>query len=492
MFKIKRRIFHFRFKKIDIYMKIVTNWICLICMFLTCNLCFSQNYILGEFNGLANQSIRLMGYKGFDTYRIDSVWADEKGSFKLNFSTEDYGVGFLQSEGDKQIQLILNEEQIQLKGIDFALTDALKIVKSKENQLLEQYMSEYFQRERTMAGWDYLKRIYLSEEPSFSKVTEAKEAILKERARIRQEDLDFLNKLPKELYAHWYLPIRKLINSVSIIAQNRPEEIPEATEAFRQINYADDRLYKSGMLQDILESQIWLIENSGYEMDEMYQQMSVSIDAVLKSLVDSERKYNKIADRLFKILEKRSLFGASEYLALKILIEESCTLDDKLVNQLESYRAIKIGNIAPDIDFAGGVTAANFKEVPQKLSDLNSDYTVVVFGASWCPACQKEFIHLIPLYSKWKEQGVEVVFISLDTEKEMFENFTSVLPFLSICDYQKWNAEAVKDYHVFATPTLFLLDKNREILLRPNSIEQMDAWVDWYLIQGHEIKKRGK
>jgi len=28
---------------------------------------------------------------------------------------------------------------------------------------------------------------------------------------------------------------------------------------------------------------------------------------------------------------------------------------------------------------------------------------------------------------------------------------------------------------------MFLLDAKREILLRPNSINQMDAWVDWFL-----------
>jgi hypothetical protein len=28
---------------------------------------------------------------------------------------------------------------------------------------------------------------------------------------------------------------------------------------------------------------------------------------------------------------------------------------------------------------------------------------------------------------------------------------------------------------------MFLLDQQRTIVLRPNSIQQMDAWVDWYL-----------
>jgi hypothetical protein len=34
-----------------------------------------------------------------------------------------------------------------------------------------------------------------------------------------------------------------------------------------------------------------------------------------------------------------------------------------------------------------------------------------------------------------------------------------------------------------------LLDKNRKIILRPNSVKQMDAWVDWYLVKGNTINQ---
>lgn len=59
------------------------------------------------------------------------------------------------------------------------------------------------------------------------------------------------------------------------------------------------------------------------------------------------------------------------------------------------------------------------------------------------------------LYSKWKEQGVEVVFVSLDTEAEVFKNFVERFPFVSISDYKKWESSAVKNYHIFETPTIF-------------------------------------
>jgi len=34
---------------------------------------------------------------------------------------------------------------------------------------------------------------------------------------------------------------------------------------------------------------------------------------------------------------------------------------------------------------------------------------------------------------------------------------------------------------MYSVPTLFLLEQKRTIVLRPNYIQQMDAWVDWYL-----------
>jgi thiol-disulfide isomerase/thioredoxin len=114
------------------------------------------------------------------------------------------------------------------------------------------------------------------------------------------------------------------------------------------------------------------------------------------------------------------------------------------------------------------------------LSDIQSDYKVVAFGASWCPRCAEELAQLHPLYKKWKSKGVEVVFISLDTDKASFKEFSSIFDFVSMCDYQKWENKAVNDYHVFATPTFFLLDKDDKIILRPNSVKQVDAWVDYY------------
>jgi thiol-disulfide isomerase/thioredoxin len=282
------------------------------------------------------------------------------------------------------------------------------------------------------------------------------------------------------------LPTRKLISSVSSIAQFRGEELPETIKAFRDLDYTDPRLYKSGLFKDALESHFWLLENSGKSLDSVFMEMQRSMDAMMVHLFKDEQKLNEVTDYLFNLLERHSLFQASEYLALKVLNQTSCNIDSDLAKQLESYRAMKKGKLAPDIIFAGDHFApGNASNSPQKLSDIKSNYTVVVFGSSWCPACTEELPEIANLYPKWKANGVEVVFVSLDEEKELFQAFVKDFPFISTCDYRKWDSDIVNDYYVFATPTMYLLDTDRRIVLRPNSVKQMDAWVDWVLVQGN-------
>jgi thiol-disulfide isomerase/thioredoxin len=254
------------------------------------------------------------------------------------------------------------------------------------------------------------------------------------------------------------------------------------------MDYTDQRLYKSGVFKDAIESHFWLLENSGKSLDSVFIEMKISIDAMMKNLVKNEKKLNEVTDFLFDYLERHSLFEASEYLALKVLNEVSCTIDNDLAKQLETYRAMKKGNIAPDIMFSGDNFSPDYgsENFPKQLSNIKSEYSVVVFGASWCPKCTEELPEILKLYAKWKSQGVEVVFVSLDEDKEVYKSFSKNFPFISTCDYKKWDSKIVKDYYVFGTPTMYLLDSKREIILRPNSVKQMDSWVDWYLIQGNK------
>jgi thiol-disulfide isomerase/thioredoxin len=439
---------------------------------------YSQK-ILGNFSQLINQPIKVEGFSGLKTYAISSTITDEMGNFKLNYSNSDFGVGYLIASDNKPLFILLSGEDIEITGKSLGLTEAIKIIRGQENLYFEQYAKEHPRREQAMSAWGYLEKIYTLDS-LFSTQKKPSQAIQEEKYRIKKEDLAFLSSLPNDSYVKWFLPTRKLVSSVSTVAQYRPEEIPETIDAFRNLDYTDPRLYKSGLFKDAIENHFWLLENSGKSLDNVFEEMKLSIDAIMPKLVTNEKIFNEVTDYLFDLLEKHSLFQASEYLALKVLNEGSCTINNDLANQLETYRAMKKGNIAPDMVFDKS-NFINQNKLLNKLSDVKSKYTVVVFGASWCPKCKEELPEITKLYNKWKLKGVEVVFIALEEDKKAFMDFAKAFPFPSYSDNKKWESKIVKDYYVFSTPTIFLLDNKREIILRPNSVKQMDAWVDWYL-----------
>ena len=267
--------------------------------------------------------------------------------------------------------------------------------------------------------------------------------------------------------------------NVNTITNKTPTQIQSSTNNFRNINFSDPQLYSSGLIFSSIESQFWSIQNSRLDEISKFKELAASVDIILDSVKKNEKLYNDLVKYLFQYFEKYSLFTASEYIALKALNQKEVTLNSALVNKLESYRKMRVGNMAPNFELVGdvlknGVAVKN----TVRLSDINTKYKIVIFGGSWCNQCRSEMIQLLPRYNNWKSKGLEVVFISLDTDKKEFENFTAPFPFYSACDYKKWETQAAKDYYVSSSPTIFLLDSNNKIILRPPTVASLDSWLE--------------
>ena len=198
--------------------------------------------------------------------------------------------------------------------------------------------------------------------------------------------------------------------------------------------------------------------------------MNLSSNALINTIKDNKGLLNKISENLFTYLETRSLYKSSEYLAVTLLKDHQKDLEIDVINRLEKYVSLKVGNTAPDIQLTNS-----------KLSDIKKP-VLLVFGASWCPLCKTEALELLKYYDAWKsKKDVEVVYISIDTDKEAYKTAYQNAPWQSYCDYKGWDTQAAKDYFVYATPMYILLDKYMKILVHPSSIGQVDAWVNYKL-----------
>jgi thiol-disulfide isomerase/thioredoxin len=426
-----------------------------------------------HFEEMPNEWVKLAVYKGLKSEILDSIQLNNNGLGILKYDASFKGIGFIINQKNKVLSVVLNQENAKFKGKTIQAPENIICTEGNENKNYISYINTFPKYQQADMAWDFLHNLYAKNQQNKNE-KKVFQQIVKEQNRIKVFEENFYKQLPHNSFVAQYIPWYKLINSVSYIAQNKPQEIPAVINELRNIDVSNTCFYNSGLLQNALDMQISLILKHFGNNPRGFTELRISVDFILKSLINDEEKLNHIADYLFERLEQKSLFEVSEYLALQLLNQNSCKLNDDLAKQLEIYRKMKVGNTAPSVLFTGD-TYRNGYEISDVF--LNSNYTVVVFGASWCPGCTEMMPLLVNAYPNWQKRGVEIIFVSLDTHEEEFKQYAQKFPFISTCDFKKWEGENVSNYYVFATPTMFVLDENNKIVLRPHHPKQIDDWI---------------
>lgn len=161
-----------------------------------------------------------------------------------------------------------------------------------------------------------------------------------------------------------------------------------------------------------------------------------------------------------------------QYIDEKYARNELCTSDDNSLKlRLESYQILKIGNSAPEIELID----SSYKS--KTLLDFPHEEIIVVFWASWCPHCIEE----MPKLQDWAKNNLNtlVLAISLDDNYELYQETIKNFPnMFHYCDLKKWDSKIVLDYYINATPTFFIIDKDRKIKSKFSNINLLFQFIN--------------
>ena len=108
------------------------------------------------------------------------------------------------------------------------------------------------------------------------------------------------------------------------------------------------------------------------------------------------------------------------------------------------------------------------KEV--KLSDFVSKnkYTLVDIWASWCTPYPSIKPHLEAAYQTYKDKGLEIVGVSLDTDATEWQSAIQKwgIPWPQMSDLKGWKSEAITRYAIGSIPHLTLIAQDGTIVAR--------------------------
>ncbi len=426
--------------------------------------------IKGQLKAHTGQNITLTGFNYYNSYELAATTIDSLGNFEINYGTTYKGMGILKTQDNSSLVLVLTEANIILQGTHLQETDGLYFVASKENIYFLKYGKTKGEREAALVGLKYLMPLY-KEQQELQVQTSVTSTIQQEIERLEQKDIAIVKQLDKKMYIKWFIPIKNLVNDMPKTIYKYPERIPQNIQQFREIDFNHPNFKTSGLFKELIEGHFMLLENMGQNLESVYAQMNNSTDYLITSLKENDSLLNTVSEALLKYFEKRSLYPAAAHLSNQMLTQNQCVLNTSLANSMQKYRVLKVGNIAPDIQLDANTTLSSIKKP-----------VLLVFGASWCPYCKDEALELLKYYHSWKEKvQLEVVYLSIDTDEQAYKTAYQNAPWQIYCDYKGWDTQAAKDYFINATPSYFLLDKNREILVHPKSIEHVNTWVNYKL-----------
>lgn len=205
--------------------------------------------------------------------------------------------------------------------------------------------------------------------------------------------------------------------------------------------------------------------------NELYKERSILREKYVQDFIDADpdRFINLLAVSSLDIKRNPDYYKlVKEHLEMNFPASEHVLYFSKKVNKILPSN---IGGIAPEFS----LLSVENKQV--NLSDFKGKYVLLDFWATWCKNCIAEIPNLKNAHQKFSGDDFEVVSICVDravskpTWKRIIKQYQTNWP--QLYDSTGKTAEA---YGIEFFPTIFLLDKNGEIIaknLRGAEIEKM-------------------
>lgn len=220
------------------------------------------------------------------------------------------------------------------------------------------------------------------------------------------------------------------------------------------------------------------------KFDEILIKLSNYEDNNKKSFIADIVKDNSNSDLApYIIYRHKWLFNLDE---LNNLVKENFSDDfnsgyyQKLVEYIESLERTKVGQ--QFIDF----TLNNIENQPITLSSLIKDNKLVLidFWASWCPDCRVENPNVVAVYDEYKDKGLEIISVSLDTDKNAWiEGIKEDNLYWKhhVSDLKGWNCAPASEYGVAFIPQNVIINSEGIIVAKNLNGRHLNNFVSLYL-----------
>lgn len=400
---------------------------------------------------------------------IDSMLVDENGNIFYNAGKKNLHSGIYRwiLGENKWLDFIYDGSNIGLKSEMRNLIDSMKVINSESNRLFYSFI-KLNRAYKLKIELLYLILARYPEDDEYYNQTK------KQLAEIQNEYVKFVNVTsqvnPNSFVAKYIRSAQLPVIDLSVPAEKHLDYLKK--HGLDNVDFSNPSLINSDLFTNKSIEYLTYFRNPNLPKELLEKEFISAVDSLLARAKVHTLVYRHVVEYLIDGFKKFGFDQVVDYMVQNYVIKDDLCLDSKTENaiqrRLDQARKLPIGTAAPNIILPN----ENEKEID--LSKITSEKVLVLFYASWCPHCQTLIPQLHELYKNQKEKKYEVLAIALDNKKEEWKKFvtSNKLIWLNVCDLKGWDTKSASDYFIYATPTMFLINKQMKILAKPITLEE--------------------
>lgn len=400
---------------------------------------------------------------------IDSVNSSD-GVYKFSLDNTKQHSGFyrLSFKNNKWIDFIYDNEDVVIETDADNVLDSLKVIKSESNKIYYEFVKL---NKDYKTKTELLQLIFARypKDDDFYQITKEKLIQVQENYQYFVNITSQVN--PKSFIARYVRSAQLPVLDVEIPFDKQLMFLK--THALDKVNFYDDGLIYSDAFSNKTIEYLTYYRNPQLPMGLLEKEFEAAIDSILNKAKVNDIVYKHIVEYLLDGFKKFGFDNVINYIVENYVIKDEICLDEKLETALErriqQSKNFKVGTTVPNIIIPDSIGTQI------DLSKISSEKTLIIFYASWCPHCQSLLPQIYELYKNQKEKKFEVLAVSIDTSKTDWLDFvkTNNLNWLNVSDLKGWSGQAVLNYYIYATPTMFLVDDELKLITVPKTIEEI-------------------
>jgi thiol-disulfide isomerase/thioredoxin len=422
-----------------------------------------------NFSDLKNTVVRLAHYYGkpAPVYQVDSVALNEQGIGTLATNEKIIGgIYILMLPGNNYFEFLLNNgDAIGITATAANIPASIVYSNSPENERFQKY-NLYLQ------NFALRHQSYQSELAKTASKTEkaaVQDKINKAISEVSNYRINYIKQYPGTLLSNifkatimpeapagkHYLPSGKVDTLYSFYFIK--------SHYWDNVDFSDERLVYTPVLgsryHDFLTNYtVHTADSAAKAVDLLLDKAKANLEIkkyTLSWLSQYALESNIMGmDELFVyIVENYYMKGYADWMSKDLL--------DKYAKRAQEIAPNVIGNKAPEIRMVD----MDNNEIP--MSYIDAKYTLLIFWAPDCGGCTREVPIIDSIYrNRLKAKGVRIYAVNIDVNKDQW---SKVIKEKKLSDdwihvYDPEQKSTYKaDYDVYATPSIYLLDKNKII-----------------------------